>query len=214
MCEPVSMAIGLGVAQAGAQTMAQKQQAKVQAEMQRRASEEERKRYLRQVSAQRTEQRMQKIAMAQKLQANQLQAESAKATAGLSALSAGIKGKSVDMLLNDFSRKEAQYNFSVQQQDEINEINANINLENAIGNSRANLLQINQPIEEPDYFGNILDGVSTGFGMYNSMNQAGFQGFAGFGKKNSVSTIAKASQNPANMGMLDLPGRDPFKTYG
>ena len=196
MCEPVSMAIGMGVAQAGAQTMAQKQQAKVQAEMQRRASEEERKRYLRQVSAQRTEQRMQKIAMAQKLQANQLQAESAKATAGLSALSAGIKGKSVDMLLNDFSRKEAQYNFSVQQQDEINEINANINIENAIGNSRANLLQINQPIEEPDYLGNILDGVSTGFSLHSSMSQAGF---TGFGNKNSVSTLSKASQKSSNM---------------
>jgi len=204
------MSIGLGVAQAGAQTMAQKQQAKVQAEMQRRASEEERKRYLRQVSAQRTEQRMQKIALAKKLQANQLQAESAKAQAGLSAIEAGVKGRSVSDLMNDFSRKEAQYNFSVLQQDEINEINANINLENAIGNSRANLLQINQPIEEPDYLGNILSGVSTGFGMYNTMNQAGF---TGFGNKNSVSTLSKASQKSSNMGMLDLPGRDPFNTY-
>lgn len=212
MCEPVSMSIGMGLAQAGAQTMAQKQQARVQAEMQRRASEEERKRYLRQVSAQRTEQRMQKIAIAQKLQANQLQAESAKVKLELSATEAGVSGRSITDLKNDFSRKEAQYNFSLQQQDEINEINANINLENAIGNSRANLLQINQPIEEPDYLGNILDGVSTGFSLHSSMSQAGFTGFGN--TKTPMSKLAKASQKPANMGMLDLPGVDPFKTYG
>lgn len=210
MCEPVSMSIALGVAQAGASTIAQKQQAKVQAEMQRRASEEERKRFLRQATAQRTEQRMQKLALAQKLQANQLQAESAKVSIGLSASEAGVKGQGVQTLTNDMSRKEAQYNFSIQQQDEINEINTNINLENATGNSRANLLQINQPIEQPDYLGNILDGVSTGFSAYSSMNQAGF----GSKSKGGFSDFAKATQKSKNMGMLDLPGLDPFKTYG
>ena len=94
----------------------------------------------------------------------------------------------------------------------MNFVNSQINLDNAAGQSRSNMLRINQPIEQPNYLGAILDGAQTAFSMQGAMADAGFKGF---GNNNSVATFAKQSQKTQNMGMLDLhlPNQNPFNTY-
>tara|TARA_Y100000361_G_scaffold41014_1_gene35169 strand:+ start:4502 stop:5143 length:642 start_codon:yes stop_codon:yes gene_type:complete len=213
MCEPTTIAVAMGVGQAASTIAGQRNAAKTQEKMQLRATQDEQKRYLREVSAQRTQERFQKIAMAQKLRANQKRAMEARATARVVAGEAGVGGRSVDALVADYTRKEAEYNFSLAQQDQMNFVNSQINLDNAAGQSRSNMLRINKPIEQPNYLGAILDGAQTAFSMQGAMADAGF---TGFGNKDSVATFAKQSQKTQNMGMLDLhlPNQNPFNTYG
>lgn len=212
MCEPTTIAVAMGVGQAASTIAGQRNAAKTQEKMQLRATQDEQKRYSREVSAQRTRERFQKIAMAQKLRANQKRAMEARATARTVAGEAGVGGRSVDALMSDYTRKEADYNFSLAQQDQMNFVNSQINLDNAAGQSRSNMLRINKPIEQPNYLGAILDGAQTAFSMQGAMGDAGFQGF---GNKDSVATFAKQSQKTQNTGMLDLhlPNQNPFNTY-
>ena len=93
----------------------------------------------------------------------------ARATATVSAGESGVSGLSVDALLGDLTRKEAEYTFSEQQQAEMTDVNRQIQLKEAgIGFSR-NMLRINKPIEQPNYLGSVLQGAQTGLSTYSSL---------------------------------------------
>lgn len=210
MCNP--LAIALGTLQTGMTIQGQRQAAKTQAKVQRNASIAEQQRYLQEVSASRLKERQEKVAAAQRIQQSSVKAREARATARVSAGESGVAGLSVDALINDMTRKEAQYSFSVQQQMQFQNVSRDMGFADSANRSRMNLLSINKPIQQPNYLGAILEGAQTGLGAYDAMNSAG-----AFAPKATSSTpsVAKLSQDPANMGMLDLPQfKSPFNTYG
>lgn len=181
MCNPV--AIGLAVAQGGMTYIGQQQAARTQEKVQRRATEAEQKRYLQEVSATRLRERQEQIAAAQKIQQSATKAREARATARVSAGEAGVAGLSVDSLINDLSRQEAEFNFSVAQQLAFSGQNRALGLTDSQMRSRMNLLSINKPIEQPNLLGSVLSGVSTGLSAYAGMDAAGLNSGAKYSTK-------------------------------
>ncbi len=175
MCNPV--AIALGIAQGGMQVIGQRQAAKAQEQAQRNATIAEQQRHLSEMSASRLRERQEKVAAAQRIQQSTTKAREARATARVSAGEAGVAGLSVDSLINDMTRKEAEFSFSVQQQMQFANINRQLGFEDGANRSRMNMLSINKPIAQPNYLGAALSGASTGLSAYSAFNQAGlFQG--------------------------------------
>lgn len=113
-------------------------------------------------------------AAAQAIQESTKKAREARATGRVSAGESGVSGLSVDALLNDMTRKEAEYSFSVQQQQQFNQVNRGLAFQDGAMQSRMNLLSINKPIAQPNYLGAILDGAQTGMSAYSFGSDAGF----------------------------------------
>ncbi len=165
MCDPIS--IGLAVAQTGATIMGQRQAAKTQEKVQANASKAERQRYLHEVSSMRIQQGQEQVAAAQRLQESTKKAREARATARVSAGEAGVAGLSVDALINDLTRKEAEYNFNTQKQLQMSDVNRTMQLRDAGLGFTNNMLRINKPIEQPNYLGAALSGAQTGLSTYS-----------------------------------------------
>ncbi len=168
MCPPI-IAVGLGIAQAGMQIQGQKQQAKTQAKVQANASAAERQRYLQEVSSMRVQQGQEQVAAAQRIQASTRKAREARATARVSAGEAGVAGLSVDALINDLTKQEAEYSFATQQQTQMNDVGRTMQLKDAGLGFTNNMLRINKPIEQPDYLGAALSGAQTGMSTYSTL---------------------------------------------
>ena len=64
----------------------------------------------------RTQQGQEQVAAAQRIQASTKKAREARSTARVSAGEAGVAGLSVDALINDLTREEADYRFANTQQ--------------------------------------------------------------------------------------------------
>jgi len=193
MCDPVS--IGLGILQAGSTIQGQRQQAQAQEQAQRNATIAEQQRHLTEMSASRLKERQEKVAAAQRIQQSTTKAREARATARVSAGESGVAGLSVNALINDMTRKEAEFSFSVQQQMQFANINRQLGFEDGANRSRMNLLSINKPIAQPNYLGAALGGASTGLSAYSAFNQAGlFQG----------STAASSTASGYGAGATDL----------
>ena len=174
MCPPAVIAsVALGAVQTGLTIQGQRQQAKAQAQVQRNATIAEQQRYLSEVSASRLRERQEKVAAAQRIQQSTTKAREARATARVSAGEAGVAGLSVDALINEMTRKEAEYSFSVQQQMQFANMNRQLGFEDSANRSRMNLLSINKPIAQPNYLGALVTGAQTGLNAYDSMTQAG-----------------------------------------
>ena len=157
----------MGVASAGAQMYGQRQQAKTQAKVQKNASAAERERYLREVSSMRVQQGQEEVAAAQRVNESARKAREARATARVSAGEAGVAGLSVDALINDLTREEANYNFATQQQLQMSGVNRTLQLGDAGLGFTNNMLRINKPIEQPDYLGAAISGAQTGLSTYD-----------------------------------------------
>jgi len=170
MCTPLAAVSALvGGAQTVSSIVGQRQQAEMQQQAQATASAQERQRYLAEVSAMRTQQQQEMVARAQRIQEANRKAMEARATARVSAGESGVSGLSVDALLGDLTRKEAEYTFSEQQQAEMTDVNRQLQLKEAgIGFNR-NMLRINRPIEQPDYLGSALGGIQSGLSTYSSL---------------------------------------------
>ena len=165
----VMLAVGMSAASAGAQVHGQRQQAKTQAKVQKNASAAERERYLREVSSMRVQQGQEEVAAAQRVNESARKAREARATARVSAGEAGVAGLSVDALINDLTREEANYNFATQQQLQMNDVGSSMQLDNAGLSFTNNMLRINRPIEKPDYLGAAISGAQTGMSTYSTL---------------------------------------------
>ena len=165
----VMLAVGMSAASAGAQVHGQRQQAKTQAKVQKNASAAERERYLREVSSMRVQQGQEEVAAAQRVNESARKAREARATARVSAGEAGVAGLSVDALINDLTREEANYNFATQQQLQMNDVGRSMQLDNAGLSFTNNMLRINRPIEKPDYLGAAISGAQTGMSTYSTL---------------------------------------------
>jgi len=168
MCPPI-IAAGLGIASMGAQVMGQRQMAKTQAKVQANASAAERQRYLQEVSSMRVQQGQEQVAAAQRVNESARKAREARATARVSAGEAGVAGLSVDALINDLTKQEAEFNFATQQQLQMNDVGRSMQLENAGLSFTNNMLRINKPIEQPNYLGAALSGAQTGMSTYSTI---------------------------------------------
>lgn len=177
MCDIVT-ATALAIGSAASTIQGQKQSAKAQAKVQRRASLAERQRHLREMSAMRLQQRQEQVAAAQGIQQSTTKAREARARARVSAGEAGVAGLSVDALINDLTRQEADYRFSVQQQQEFDDVNRGLAFKDSAMQSRMNLLSINKPIEQPNYFGALLEGAQTGMSVYSFGVDTGLKDWA------------------------------------
>jgi maltooligosyltrehalose synthase len=170
------VATTIAVLSAASTIYGQQQAADAQEEAQENASIRERQRQLAEMSSMRTKQRFEQIAMSQKLQVNALKAKEARATSKAAGASAGITGQLLTDILDSTSREEANYSYSVLRNQQLANINTAIGLENSTQQSKANLLRINQPIAQPDYFGAILSGAQTGISMSAGLKDAGITG--------------------------------------
>ena len=216
MCDPVTIGVTMGLAQAGLSIHGQQQQAKTQERVQKNATLAEQQRHLQEMSAMRLRERQEKVAAAQGIQQSTKKAREARSTARVSAGESGVAGLSVDALINDLTRQEAEYSFSVQQQQQFNQVNRDLAFQDGAMQSRMNLLSINKPIAQPNYLGAALEGASTGLSAYGAMSKAGIgQGAkAATSSGTSMKSVAKLSQKSSNMGMLDLPlYKSPFNSY-
>ena len=167
MCDPIS--IGMAVASTAMQVSGQRQMAKTQARVQANASAAERQRYLQEVSSMRVQQGQEQVAAAQRINESAKKAREARATARVSAGEAGVAGLSVDALINDLTREEAEYSFATQQQLQMNDVGRSMQLQNAGLGFTNNMLRINRPIEQPNYLGAALSGAQTGMSTYSAL---------------------------------------------
>ena len=149
--------------------MGQRQMAAAQEKAQANASKAERQRYLHEVSSMRIQQGQEQVAAAQRLQESTKKAREARATARVSAGEAGVAGLSVDALINDLTRKEAEYNFNTQKQLQMSDVNRTMQLEQTGLGFTNNMLRINKPIEQPNYLGAALSGAQTGLSTYSAL---------------------------------------------
>lgn len=159
----------MGVASAGTQVIGQRQAAAAQAQAQANASKAERQRYLQEVSSIRIQQGQEQVAAAKRIQESTRKAREARATARVSAGEAGVAGLSVDALINDLTREEAEYSFATQQQLQMNDVGRQMQLQNAGLGFTNNMLRINRPIEQPNYLGAALGGAQTGMSTYSAL---------------------------------------------
>ena len=194
MCPPaVIAAVALGTAQAGMQIAGQRQAAKTQATVQRRAALAENDRLTKEYSSMRMSQAQERIAQAQRISAAQTKAREARATARVSAGEAGVAGLSVDALINDLTRQEAQFNFSELQQTQFREQGLRFAIDNTAQRSYMNQLAINKPIAQPNYLGAILSGAQTGLTFAAAGEQAGLF-------SSSTGSTTAASSPPTTSG--------------
>ena len=173
MCAPVTIGVGLGLAQTSTTIIGQRQAAKTQAKVQAQASKAERERYLAEVTSMRIQERQEQVALSQRIQAATRKARESRATARVSAGEAGVAGLSVNALINDLSREEADYRFSEAQNQQMMDVNRTLQLQSAGLGFTNNMLRINRPIAQPNYLGAILGGVSTGLSGYSAASSAG-----------------------------------------
>ena len=168
MCEPISIGIALGAAQAGLSVRGQQQAAKAQAKYQKQASEAENERLSQQMSAERIQEAFQNEERAREIQVAANKAREARARATVAAGESGVAGLSVDALLNDFTRQEATYRFGLQRQGQQMAVARDLRLKDMGLQSYNTQIAINKPIAQPDYAGALLSGVSTGLSIYSA----------------------------------------------
>ena len=167
------MSITLAVGSALTSSVGQKQAADAQEKQQSLASQQERQRYLEEVTSLRQQQAQEQVARSQRLQEAEIKGKEAKAQAVVSAGEGGVAGLSVEALVANISRKEASYAFSEQKQAEMMNVGRTLELQSAGAGYQRNLLRINQPIAQPDYVSAIISGAQTGISTAGSLQKVG-----------------------------------------
>ena len=134
MCEAVTLGIA-GLAMSGASAAAQYQgqvkQAEQQARYQDKAAKAERQRALQEQSSVRMRQAQEQEATNRELGDVASKARQAMSRATVSAGESGVAGASVDALIDDFTRQEAEYRMGVGRQQEMRDVQTGLALTDA-----------------------------------------------------------------------------------
>jgi len=160
MCHPVALAV-LGGVQSGLQFAGQHRQAKQQAQFQQRAAEAERQRSLMEQRSARMRQAQEQEATAREIGEVSKKAREAMATASVSAGESGVAGLSVDALLDDYVRQEADYRMGVTRQQEMKNLQTELALTDAGLRSQNRLIDINRPINRPSFLTGAMNVASS-----------------------------------------------------
>ena len=113
MCEPVTIAAGVSAAAGLATSVMQTQAQNEQSAQNARSAKDA---YILKTAALNSRIRQEGISAQQKQEDARLKAKRSQGTAKAAAASGGVKGQSVDRLLNDFSRSEAVFKDRVNEQ--------------------------------------------------------------------------------------------------
>lgn len=181
MCEPITItattmayiSAATAAASIASSIIGQKQQADAQEQQQKLASQQERQRYLEEVTSLRSQEAQEQVARSQRLQEAEVKGKEAKASAVVAAGEGGVSGLSVEALVANISRKQATYAFSEQKQAEMVSVSRTLETQSAGAGYQRNLLSINKPIAQPDYIGSTIAGVQTGMSIYAAGQTAG-----------------------------------------
>lgn len=193
MCEPIS--IGLGILSTVSTINSQKQAAKAQEKQQARASAAERIRVQKQMSSMRAQEGAEQRAAAIELQ--KAQVASYEAFGEAAAIDNGVGGNTIQAIQNEYLQALGNERQSIYQQLAENNIQREYGFDSARSQSEMNLININQPIAQPDYFGAAVGGVSTGLSMHNAMDSAGLIGKAPAAAASKASTFGTSAFNAA-----------------
>tara|TARA_R100000700_G_scaffold22049_1_gene28734 strand:+ start:494 stop:1276 length:783 start_codon:yes stop_codon:yes gene_type:complete len=174
MCAPIGLIAG--IASAGASFIGQRQAASAQERAQARATELEQARLRDQLGSARLQQAQANIASAQRIRSASLQAEQARSRATVAAGEAGVTGLSVNALVDDMTRREAQFRFYENQRQDMSNTNLALSMEDARMRSRMNLLGINQPIQQENPLQALLTGLQVGTSMQSVAQDWGSRG--------------------------------------
>tara|TARA_B100001094_G_C18124671_1_gene768813 strand:+ start:664 stop:1200 length:537 start_codon:yes stop_codon:yes gene_type:complete len=167
MCHPAVLG-AIGVAQSMAQYAGQRQQARQQQRYQAQASAAERQRFIQEQSAMRMRQAQEQEAMNTELGDIALKSREALSRAGVSAGEAGVSGASVDALLDDYTRQEADHRVALTRQQELQNINTGLALTDAGYRTMNNQIGINRPINRPSFLTAGLGAVQGGMSGYRT----------------------------------------------
>ena len=179
MCPPVAIAPALmakislatTIASTGMSLMAQRQQAKAQAAAQRNASIRENQRYQREATAARLKEAQEDTILANEIQDAARKAQSARATAIVAAGESGVTGLSVDALVDDYTRQEANYRFALTEQARMTGLNNQLQFDEMGFRNQNNIMKINQPIKKPDYLGSMVNMAGSYMTISNQYQQ-------------------------------------------
>ena len=151
----------------------QKDAADAQEKQQKLASQQERQRYLEEVTSLRSQQAQEQVAKSQRMQEAELKGKEAKSQAVVAAGEGGVAGLSVEALVANISRKQATYAFSEQKQAEMMSTARTLEIQSAGSGYQRNMFSINKPIPQPNYLGALMEGAQTSMNMYSGGQKAG-----------------------------------------
>ncbi len=158
--------MALSLASSAAGLAGQAQQARQQQRYQAQAAEAERQRFIQEQSAMRMRQAQEQEAMNAELGDIAVKSREALSRAGVSAGEAGVSGASVDALLDDYTRQEADYRVALTRQQELQNINTGLALTDAGYRTQMNQIGINKPVSAPSWLSGGLGVVRQGVEGY------------------------------------------------
>ena len=97
-----------------------------------------------------------------------LKSREAVSRASTSAGESGVAGLSVNALMDDYMRQEADYRGATLQQQEWRDVNAGLALTDAGYRTQQNLIGINRPISSPSFLEGALSTASAGMSGYRT----------------------------------------------
>ena len=169
MCDPVSATLAVvSVASSMSQYAGQRKQARQQQRYQAQAAEAERQRFIQEQSALRMRQAQEQEAMNRELGDISVKSREALSRARVSAGEAGVSGASVDALLDDYTRQEADYRVAITRQQELKDVNTGLALTDAGYRTMQNQIGINRPINYPSFLTAGLSAVQGGMSGYRT----------------------------------------------
>ena len=168
MCDLVTAMAVVGAGSSLAQYQGQRQMANQQARYQAQASAAERARFLQEQTSLRMRQSQQQEATNKELGEIALKSREAISRARTSAGEAGVAGASVDALMDDYMRQEANYRSALLRQQEFQNINTGLALSDAGFRSQSNLIGINRPINRPSFLTAALGAASGAASGYRT----------------------------------------------
>lgn len=168
MCTiPIATAV-IAVASTTASIAGQRRQAKQQAQFQRRSAKAEQERAKQEKLSLRLKEGQEEVARKTEEGKIEQQTREAMATATVSAGEAGVAGLSVDALLDDYLRQQAQYNAILKQQGEWDSVQSGLALTDAGFRSQNRLIDIDRPIRKNSGAADALNVAGSGLRGYRS----------------------------------------------
>ena len=156
MCEPTTLmliSMGITAASGAVEIKAQKEQAKAQKKAQDAASLREMERQQMSMRSERMQQGDEETTIAaEQLKAN-VETESAISTTTVAGEAAGVSGVSAGLNIQDYERKNAQYQGALAMQTRMNDSARRLSLANSGQQYVGNMANINKDIAKPDYLG-------------------------------------------------------------
>ena len=168
MCDITMAMMAIGAASSVAGYQGQRQQARQQRRYQAQAADAERQRFLQEQTSIRMRQAQEQEATNRELGDIALKSREAISRASTSAGEAGVAGLSVNALMDDYMRQEADYRTATLRQQEFQNINTGLALSDAGYRSQQNLIGINRPVNKPSFLTAALDAASSAAGGYRT----------------------------------------------